>query len=859
MNRLILIDGNNLLYRSYFATAYAGNFMKNSKGFPTNALYGFTNMINKIILEEKPTYILVAFDKGPSFRIEQFEAYKDGRLETPDELKVQFPKAKELLTAMGIKYYEIDNYEADDIIGTFAKYCDEAKDFIGTIISSDRDLLQLISEDVEIKLLKQKDYIRYSKESFIKEYGFEPKHIVDLKALQGDSSDNIPGVKGVGEKTALKLIQDYKTIDNLYENIDEIKGKLKDKLIIDKDNAYMSYKLATIIKDAPLEINMEDVKYHKADHKVLNDLYDDLEFYSFLKKEEPTTISKPLDIKIIKSKDEVKLNKDSSVYLELLGTNYHNAKVLGLGVYNKDEAFFIPEHLLVEFKDFLMNNIKYTYDLKRLYVALKWLDIKLSNVSFDTMIAAYLLDYNVKEDIAYLANQFKSEVPFYDNVYKKNEEPNIDVIAYNAIIKAKFIYETKDMFIDKLEEEDLYTLYNNIEHPLALVLGDMEYDGINIDTYALKDMGTEIDIKIELLTNSIHNHAGVEFNISSPKQLGDILFDKLHLPYSKKGKTGYSTAIDVLLRLKGKHPIIDDIMEYRNLTKLKSTYIDGLLNTVMSDNKIHTIYNQTLTKTGRLSSIEPNLQNIPIRSDYGKMIRKAFVPSLNSIILSSDYSQIELRVLAHMSSVESLIKAFQDDLDIHTKTASDIFTTDPSLVTKEQRRIAKAVNFGILYGMSSFGLSENLDMHINEAKDFIVKYFETYPGVKAYMDKCIKEAYENGYVRTLLKRKRTIEELNNSNYMIRQQGERMALNTPIQGTSADIIKKAMVDIKRAFEKNNIESKMILQVHDELVFDCLESELDKVTDIVKDVMENTYKLSVPLKVEIETGKNWYQVK
>ena len=859
MNRLILIDGNNLLFRSYYATAYNGNFMKNSKGFPTNALYGFTNMINKIILEEKPTYILVAFDKGPSFRHADFEAYKDGRIETPDELKVQFPIAKELLTAMGIKYYEIENYEADDIIGTFASYCDKEPEFIGTIISSDKDLLQLISEDVEIKLLKQKDYIRYSKESFIKEYGFEPKHIVDLKALQGDSSDNIPGVKGVGEKTALKLIQDYKTIDNLYENINEIGGKLKEKLINDKDNAYMSYKLATIIKDAPLEINMEDVKYHKTNHSKLNELYEDLEFYSFLKKEEITNISKPLDIKIIKSKSEVKLTSESAIYIELLGTNYHTAKILGIGVYNKYESFFIPSDLIVEFKDYLKNNIKYTYDLKRLYVSLKWNEIELDNVVFDTMIAAYLLDYNVKEDIAYLANQFKSEVPFYENVYKKNEEPNIDVIAYNAIIKAKFIYETKDLFIDKLEEEDLYTLYRNIELPLALVLADMEYDGVNIDTYALKDMGTEIDIKVELLTKSIYNHAGIEFNISSPKQLGDILFEKLNLPYSKKGKTGYSTAIDVLLKLRGKHPIIEDIMEYRNLTKLKSTYIEGLLNTVMEDNKIHTIYNQTLTKTGRLSSIEPNLQNIPIRSDYGKMIRKAFIASKDSLILSSDYSQIELRVLAHISGVESLIEAFKNNLDIHTKTASDIFKTNIEYVTKDQRRIAKAVNFGILYGMSSFGLSENLDMPINEAKEFIDTYFITYPGVKDYMDKCIKDAYENGYVRTLLKRKRVIEELKNSNYMIRQQGERMALNTPIQGTSADIIKKAMVDIKRAFIKENIKSKMILQVHDELVFDCLESEQDKVTNIVKEVMENTYKLNVPLKVEIEFGKNWYQVK
>ena len=858
MNRLILIDGNNLLFRSYYATAYNGNFMKNSKGFPTNALFGFTNMINKIILEEKPTYILVAFDKGKTFRHDLDSSYKDGRIETPSELKAQFPIAKELLTAMGIKYYEIDGYEADDIIGTFANYCDQEPDFVGTIISSDKDLLQLISDDVEIKLLKQRDYIRYSKDSFIKEYGFEPRHIVDLKALQGDSSDNIKGVSGVGEKTALKLIQEYKTIDRIYENIDSIKGKLKERLLADKESAYKSYKLATIIKDAPLDINIKDVKHNKTDHKKLNDLYEDLEFYSFLKKEEEAA-SNPIDIKIVNSLDEVDLEKEYAIYLELLGTNYHNAKVLGMGFYNSTDSFFIKKELFKDLNNFFINGKKYTYDLKRLYVSLKWMDIKIDNVLFDTMIAAYLLDYNVKEDIAYIANQFKSEVPFYENVYKKSEEPNIDVIAYNAIVKAKFIYETKDFFLKQLEKEDLISLYENIELPLALVLGDMEFNGVHVDKDALKDMGSEIDIKVELLTKNIYNHAGEEFNISSPKQLGEVLFEKLGLPNFKKTKTGYSTAIDVLMKLKGKHPIIDDIMEYRNLTKLKSTYIDGLLATVMEDNKIHTIYNQTLTKTGRLSSIEPNLQNIPIRSDYGKMIRKGFVASDKSVIFSSDYSQIELRVLAHISKVDSLIEAFKNDIDIHTKTASDIFKVELDLVTKEQRRIAKAVNFGIIYGMSSFGLSENLDMSIFDAKNFIEAYFNTYPGVKEYMDKCIKDAYENGFVRTLLKRKRTIAELKNTNYMIRQQGERMALNTPIQGTSADIIKKAMVDINRVFEKENIKSKMILQVHDELVFDCLESELSKVELIVKQVMEETYKLDVPLKVDIESGKNWYQVK
>jgi DNA polymerase I len=856
MNRLILIDGNNLLYRSYYATAYTGNFMKNSKGFPTNALFGFTNMINKIILEEKPTYILVAFDKGKPFRLNKFKEYKAGRIETPEELKQQFPIAKQLLEAMGIKYYEIEGYEADDIIGTFARFCDEEPDFIGTIVSSDRDLLQLISSDVEIKLLKQKDYIRYSLSSFVEEYQFEPKHIVDLKSLQGDSSDNIPGVKGIGEKTALKLIQDYKTIDNLYNHLDDVKGKLQEKLISDKESAYLSYELATIDKNVPLDINISDVKLNKSTPE-LNKLYEELEFYSFLKKEEQKIV-KPLNINIINDIKDINVKEESAVYLEILGTNYHTSKILGLAVYNNSNSFFIPFELLKESIPLLKNN-KYTYDYKKLYVALKWHNINIDNVIFDTMIASHILDYNMKDDIAYLANQFDYDIAFYENIYPKLVVPNLDVVAYHAIMKAKFIYESYPIFKKKLTEEDQLSLFNNVELPLATVLGNMEYNGVNVDKNALTEMGSEIDIKIELLTKDIYNYAGIEFNISSPKQLGEILFERLNLPFGKKGKTGYSTAIDVLTKLKGKHSIIDPIIEYRNLTKLKSTYIDGLLSTVMEDNKIHTIYNQTLTRTGRLSSIEPNLQNIPIRSEYGRMIRKAFIPSENSIIVSGDYSQIELRILAHMSNTDSLIDAFKNNIDIHTKTASDIFHTDLDLVTKDMRRIAKAVNFGIIYGMSSFGLSENLDMNISDAKKFIDEYFDTYPGVKNYMDECIKKAYADGYVKTLFNRKRNIEELKNTNYMIRQQGERIALNTPIQGTSADIIKKAMVDIERAFIKENIKSKMILQVHDELVFDCLESEQSKLIDIVTEIMENTYKLSVPLKVEIEYGKNWYQAK
>lgn len=863
MEKIILVDGNNLLFRSYYATAYSGNFMKNSKGFPTNALYGFTNMINKIINEECPTYMIVAFDKGKTFRHEKYEQYKDGRIEMPDELKVQFPLAKELLTNMGIKYYECDNYEADDIIGTFAKYCDEEEDFIGTIVSSDKDLLQLISHDVDIKLLKQKDYIRYNEKSFKEAYGIEPINIIDLKALMGDSSDNIPGVKGIGEKTALKLLHDYKTLNGVYDNLDKLTPKMREKLENDKDNAYMSYDLATIYKEVPMEISIPDIKLKNKNSDKLNEMYKELEFYSFLKKEEKK-VDNNIEVKIIENTSEINVQKDSAYYLEILGTNYHSSKILGMAIYNEDNSFYIPFEILEKKHDFL-DKLKYTYDYKKNYVALKKYNINILNTNFDTMIAGYLLEYNIKEDISYLANSFNYNIPFYDEMYLKNkskslyEEEDIKKTAKAALLKAKFIYETKNIFEEKLKEEKLLDLFEEIEMPLSKVLGDMEYNGVLIDQNELNKLGEEFKIKIELLEQSIYNDAGEKFNISSPKQLGEILFDKLQLPHGKKNKSGYSTSIDVLNKLLGKHPIIEKIIEYRTINKLYTTYVEGLKNAICSDGKIHTIYTQTLTRTGRLSSIEPNLQNIPIRNEYGALIRKAFIPSENGIIMSGDYSQIELRILSHMANIDSLKKAFYDNIDIHTKTASDIFKIPTDLVDKKMRRIAKAVNFGIIYGISSFGLSENLHIRPKEAKEFIDSYLQTYPGVKQYMDDTIKKAYEDGYVRTLFNRKRTIGELQNKNYMIRQSGERIALNTPIQGTSADIIKKAMIEIAKKLEQEKMQTKMIIQVHDELVFDVPNNEKEKIEKIIKDIMENVCELSVPLNVEIAYGKNWREAK
>lgn len=863
MEKIILVDGNNLLFRSYYATAYSGNLMQNSKGFPTNAIYGFVNMINKIINEEEPKYMIVAFDKGKTFRHEQYDFYKQGRSETPEELKVQFPIAKDILNAMGIKYYECDNYEADDIIGTFARYCDEEEDFIGTIVSSDKDLLQLISPDIDMKLLKQKDYIRYNEQTFFEDYGIPPKQVVDLKALMGDPSDNIPGVKGVGEKTALKLLQQYKTLDGVYEHIDEIKGKLHEKLVTDKDNAYMSYEIATIVRDVPMEISIPDIKYRGNDVEKLNDIYEELEFYSLLKKIhlQRNKEDKKLETKIIQNVEEIKLTKDTAVYIEILGTNYHRDKVLGLALYNDLEYYFVPPHLIKDSFPYWKDYVKFTYDLKKFYVCLRWLGETVDNITFDSMIAGYLLDYTIKDDIAYLANDLDEDLPFYENVYGKRKfvEPELDVTASLALYKAKFIYESQALLQKEIEEHDLHYLFYEVEMPLAITLGDMEFDGVHVNKETLQEMGKEIQIKIELLEKDIYNQAGCEFNISSPKELGNILFEKLQLPHGKKNNRGYSTAADTLNKLKDKHPIIDLILEYRMLTKLYSTYIDGLMNTILPDGKIHTIFTQTLTRTGRLSSLEPNLQNIPIRYEYGRLIRKAFIPSEDSIMVSSDYSQIELRIFAHMANIETLVEAFRQDMDIHSKTAMDIFHVTQDQVTKDMRRIAKAVNFGIVYGISSFGLSENLGISVGEAKRFMDHYFEAYPGIRTYMDQVKKDAYQKGYVETLLHRKRIIKELQSDSVMVRKQGERMALNTPIQGTSADIIKKAMNEVHDAFIKEHLQSKMILQVHDELVIDCKKSEFEQVSRILKDVMEHTVELRVPLKVDIEYGNNWYEAK
>lgn len=856
MKKVILVDGNNLLFRSYYATAYKGSILRNSKGFPTNALFGFINMLNKIISEENPSYMMIAFDKGKTFRHEKYKEYKDGRKETPDELKKQFPVAKEIAKAMGIPCFEIDGYEADDILGTFAKEVDLNDNFIATIISSDKDLLQLISDDVEVKLLKSNDYIRMNKNTFIATYGFTPEKITDLKGIMGDASDNIPGVKGIGEKGAIALIQKYERIENIYNNIEEIKGKTKEKLLNDKENAFFSKELATIYKDVPIDKDLTKIKYNGITPKLIP-LLKEYEFFSLIKKlniKEEEEQKQEYEIK-----DSIHISKDSAIYIETIGS-YHDNKILGITITNEDGNYFIESKNIINIT-FSSDIVLYTYDLKKLYILFKYNKVEIKNKIYDLMIESYILNYHIKEDISYLMNICGYNGISCEEMLKKKNKLIKEDFIYNMIKKSSFIYQNRIKFYEELKNEGYLSLYEKIDLPLTYVLIDMEYTGVYVDKDYLLSMKKEVYEKIKELEDSIYILAGTkDFNIQSPKQLGIVLFEKLGIPYPKKIKSNksYSTSVDILNKLT-EYEIVRKILDYRTYTKLYSNYIVGLIEYIKEDGKIHTIFTQTLTRTGRLSSTSPNLQNIPAREEYGKLIRKAFVPSGDGLIISSDYSQIELRVFAHMSKASNLIEAFNNNLDIHTKTAMDIYGVKKEDVTSSMRRNAKAVNFGILYGISSFGLSEDLGINVKDAKVFIDNYLKTYPGIKDYMNSLIKSAHDNGYVETIFGRKRIIDELENKNYMVRTQGERMALNTPIQGTSADILKIAMIEIYNELSKRNLKAKMIIQVHDELLIDCPKNEKDEVISIIKDKMENACKLSVPLKVDIECGKNWYEAK
>ena len=682
MKNIILVDGNNLLFRSYYATAYSGTLLKNSKGFPTNALYGFISMMNKIILEEQPTYIAVAFDTGKNFRKEKYDFYKEGRKKTPEELRMQEPYARKILDAMGIPYFELAPYEADDIIGTFAKMVEEDPDFVGTIISSDRDLLQLVSPQLEMKLLKQKDYIRYNPESFKKDYGIEPIKIIDMKALAGDASDNIPGVRGIGEKTALNLLSLYGSLEGIYENIDKIKGKNQEKLLNDKDNAFMSKEIATIYRDVPLEVDdLESIRYIPKEGEELVNLYEELEFYSFLKNIKKDIPKKEFLYQELKTVDDLPKEDEYAIYLELDSLNYHLGNIMGLGVSTKNATYFVNSELIKDVLEKIRDAKIITYDYKKLIVVCHRFNYVCPKISDDYMIALALLSDTSKDDIAFYMVPNGYDVPFIEEVYKKYEGLTSSIKEMIAK-KAKYLYDYKDEIIVKLNREEMLDLYLEIEMPLAPVLAKMEITGITVKREILDEMKKEIQVQITDLEKEIHGYAGREFNISSTKQLGEVLFFDLGLPGGKKTEKGYKTDVKVLHKLLGMHPIIEKVLEYRNLTKLNSTYIEGMENYIFPDGKVHTIFKQNLARTGRLSSTEPNLQNIPVKREDGRKIRKAFFPE-NEEFLSVDYSQIELRILAHMANAKELQEAFINDQDIHTKVAGDIYGVKESEVSKK--------------------------------------------------------------------------------------------------------------------------------------------------------------------------------
>lgn len=867
MEELILIDGNSLLFKAFYATSYTGNYMVNRNGIPTNGVYGFARMVEKII-STNPKYVIVAFDYGKkTFRNELLDTYKATRKETPQELVPQFALAREYLTAHNITWYEVEGYEGDDIIGTLVDF-GEKNNLKVSVYTGDKDANQLISPQTTIyrtvKGVTELDI--YNEQTLLDKYGLKPDQFRDFLGLMGDSSDNIPGIKGVGEKTALKLLHQYGTIEGLQEHQDEIKGKMGEKIRAGMEDALMSKKVATILRDIPIDVDLEKATYQGYDYETLKSFYEKYDMNSLIKS--MTTEAAPkkeLKLEIVDHMPEI--TKDSAVYPSIYDTNYHRSIILGYGIYNDEQAYFISYENALKDESFLAylkdeNKKKYGYDIKSAVIGSRWNGIEINGYTFDLSLASYVLEPAIKEELKYVCTHFDYEGVQYDEeVFGKGAKKHIpedDILASHIVSKAKAIYELKDVVTKELKDKNQYELYENIELPVTRILGEMEFAGTEIDLDVLKEMDTAFDETIEKLANDIYRISGTTFNISSPKQLGQVLFEDLGLKGGKKTKTGYSTSQDVLEKIIDAHPVVPLVLEYRMLTKLSSTYLKGLQEQVFPDNKIHTIYKQTLTHTGRLSSVDPNLQNIPVRSEEGKLIRKAFV-SHNGYLVSFDYSQIELRILAHMAHVTNLIDAFNQGKDIHRHTAALVFGVKDEEVTPQMRSQAKAVNFGIIYGMSEFRLSKDIGMSISEARDFINKYFETYPEVKTYMDEVVETCKKQGYVSTLLNRKRYIPTINDKNFMVRQQAQRYAMNTPIQGTGADILKLAMIEVDKAHKEKNLKSQMILQVHDELIFDVFEDELEEVMSLVKEKMENCIKMDVPLIVEGNYAKNWCELK
>lgn len=885
VSKLILVDGNSIAYRAFYALP----LLSNSSGVYTNAVYGFAMMLMKIIEEEKPTHMLVAFDAGKTtFRHESYQEYKGTRQKTPGELAGQLPLVLELLQAFQVPTYELSNYEADDIIGTLAKKC--ASPSMETIIvSGDKDLLQLVDAHVELLLTRKgvTETERYDVSAIRDKYGLAPQQIIDLKGLMGDSSDNIPGIPGVGEKTALKLLAQYPSVEEVIAHADQLPGKkLQERVREHKEQALLSKKLATIYTEVPLPFGLEALQLPERDGEKIAEFFKKMEFKTLLSRiqkqdqaagegERATAMGEVAvrQITSISELDEVRelfAQEEVALFVEATEDNPHHADVVGFSISDAETQLYLPYSLVEEselVRDWLKDpeRHKLVYDMKKVRILFANKGIKVDGLSFDVLLAAYLLNPSESQmELSDIVSRYGEErIPADDDVYGKGAKRKAltgEALAHHLAAKAKAIGQITPVLKQALQETELANLMYELEMPLAMILADMERQGVYIDKERLEELGVELKESLDRLEQEIYELAGTSFNINSPKQLGEILFDKLGLPVLKKTKTGYSTSADVLEKLAPQHEIVEKILHYRQVGKLYSTYIEGLKKEIGPDGKIHTRFNQTITATGRLSSTEPNLQNIPIRMEEGRRIRQVFLPSEPGwFILSADYSQIELRVLAHIAEDEQLQKAFKEGQDIHTQTAMDVFGVAREEVTPLMRRQAKAVNFGIVYGISGFGLARGLDIPQKEARQFIDRYFDTYPGVKRYMDSIVKKAHQTGYVTTLTGRRRYLPGINAKNFGERSFAERTAMNTPIQGTAADIIKFAMVKMVQAIEERNLMSRMLLQVHDELIFEVPESELEEMAKLVTAVMEDALPLSVPLKVDVNIGKTWYEAK
>ena len=897
MEKLILIDGNSIMNRAFYGIM--GSKMLTTKdGTYTNAVYGFLAIMFKLIEDEKPDYMAVAFDlKEPTARHKLYEGYKANRKGMPNELAEQMPIIKEVLSAMNIDIIEKEGYEADDILGTLSRY-GEKEGLKVVILSGDRDTFQLATDKITIKIPRTKggktETDLFDRKKIIENYGIEPKQLIEVKGLQGDTSDNIPGVPGIGEKTALSLIQKYGSIENLYNKIekceDDLKGKQKVNIVNNKDLAILSKTLGTINLEVPIEDTLENFKVQEWNKEEVLEIFKKLNFNRYIdrfslrgegiKKEENKKELKKVD----KTKEEIiKLLNEQKEMIFFLGTKKDEVvkkiikeKISDISIYNEkeEEVYYLKiENDIQDFKDIFENKEikKIGINLTKIYILLKQENIDLEGIDYDISIAAYILNpTNNKLEIEELINQYldldineyvgenkkqEEQINLFDSIpsQNKSEKEKYEIYAYS-------IAQIKKITLEKLNKSNSLDLFKNIDMPTVEVLSNMQWNGMYVDKNELENFGRELTEQIEILTKEIHEIAGKEFNINSTKQLGEILFDELNLPVIKKTKNGYSTDVDVLEKLRREHPIIPKILDYRQLVKLNSTYVEGLKPYINPETKrIHSFFHQTITATGRISSTEPNLQNIPTRFELGKRVRKIFKPQEGNVYIDADYSQIELRVLAHISNDEHMIQAFNNGEDIHKQAASKVFKTPIEDVTKEQRSNAKAVNFGIVYGISDFGLGEQLGISRKKAKQYIEEYLEQYSGIKKFMEEVTEKAKENEYVETLFHRRRYIPELKSNNYMVRQFGARAAMNTPIQGTAADIMKIAMLNVFRKLKEQNLKSKIVLQVHDEMMLECPIKEKEEIKKIVKESMESAINLSVPLIADISEADNWYECK